>query len=98
MNHPIRKNKPSTGYHLRWCWLGCGLAAILWFGSDLYYQRVEQIDEIESLSSSVSRDETPSLTAQRKRNNQWHHYAAIAIAVGSITYGGKMALRAAQLR
>jgi hypothetical protein len=90
MNNQTSKTEPHQRYHLRWCWLGLCLALILWFGSDIYYQKIEQIDEIDSFSTSVSQDETSKLSTQRKRNHQWHHYAAIIIALGSITYGGRI--------
>jgi len=89
MNEKTSKTEPNKRYHLRWCWLGLCLALILWFGSDIYFQKIEQIDEIDSFSTSVSQDEISRLSTQRKRNHQWSHYAAIVIALGSITYVGR---------
>jgi len=70
--------------------MGSCLAIILWFGSDAYYQKIEKIDEIDNFNASVSQDEISRLSTQRKINHQWSHYAAIIIALGSITYGGRI--------
>ena len=83
--HPSRQ--------IRWWWIGLCLAAILWFGSGIYRQHIQPLDEIEYESASLGAEEIAAKNQLKDRNHRRCQYGAIAIAIGSVAYLGRQLIK-----
>lgn len=70
----------------RWAWMGFGLAAILWFGSGVYFQKVQQIDEIEYSIGGMEEAEYDRITTNRVRYAFGCKIAAGVLCFAALTY------------
>lgn len=70
----------------RWAWMGFGLAAILWFGSGVYFQRVQQFDEIEYSMGGMEEADYERITTNRIRYAFGCKIAAGILCFAALTY------------
>ena len=70
----------------RWAWMGFGLAAVLWFGSGVYFQKVHQIDEIEYSMEAMENAEYERITTNRIRYAFAFKIGAGILCFAALTY------------
>ena len=69
----------------RWAWIGFALSAVLWFGSTTYFQRIQQIDDIEYASGNYEDSEVVAKNKSNMRSLMACQIGAGVIALASLT-------------
>ncbi|MBT8036493.1 MAG: hypothetical protein KJO21_03010 [Verrucomicrobiae bacterium] len=70
----------------RWAWLGFGLAAVLWLGSSAYFQRLAQIETIDSQSDAIQTCDQPNHHQSNMHKLMVCQISAGVLALASLTY------------
>ena len=66
--------------------MGFGLAALLWFGSSVYFQRITQIDEIDHQSGTLEESDIRSNNQSNMRKLMVCQISAGVLALASLTF------------
>lgn len=70
----------------RWAWMGFAVATLLWFGSGIYFQRLQQFDEIEYSTGGMEESEYEQVTTKRIQYAFGCKIAAGILCLASLTF------------
>jgi len=70
----------------RWAWIGFALAILLWFGSTTYFQRIQQMQDIEYQSGNYEESYIVEKNKKNMRSLMFCQIGAGIIALASLTF------------
>jgi len=85
-NSPKASPPKSRFPSWRWAWIGFALAVILWFGSTTYFQRIQQIEDIEYQSGNYEESDVVANNEKNMRSLMFCQIGAGIIALASLTF------------